>query len=267
MNDAVSAGTELAEARSRGVELAEQIEEGVRARVRMSLRAEFETDAVREAFEAPGDPAPRLRQLLAAHSVHGAEDVFEDSITELVSEVAAMRLMPPSMYLVDQSTGRAVIPFRNDMVYQPPDYVGLDGVTRPARPVLHPGVAAPLTEAAHERGVEAAMLAAPGPSTEHLSDAQSIVRHAREALLAAGYDDAGAPDGPCREAEVGREPLESARQASGSAVWRARMFGAALAKRVAATMDESGSRGFRLGEAVRERNSRRTWYSVTYQVV
>lgn len=266
MSEVRAACEELAEARRSGGELATELMEAARGRMRRALRESFESDEVRKAFEeSPDDPAPAVMSALAPHLAEGAEADVEAVVNELVAEAVDMRKGPPSLYLVDHSTGRALIPFGKSMVYQPPDYVNESGDRVRARPILHPGLTAPLMEAAHRSASEAAEALGGGRHTDHLSDPQSIVRHAREKLQSEGYVDAGPPDGPAMEARVGVESAVSANPSK--AAWRARMYGAALASRVMAAARAAGAVRFQLGEAVRRHNSRSTWYDVTFRVV
>lgn len=260
MSEARAAGMELASARAQGSELVLEARETAKARLRMAVREELETDAARAAF-AEADPRPALRTLCAAHMAPGAEGEFEEVIGELVDEARTLAKLPPSLYLVDHSTGKAVMPFRADMVYQPPDYVDEDGVTRPARPILHPGVAAPLTELVHESAAsKRALLTAAGAGSEHMSDPQSIAAHAREVLESRGYKFVQGNAGPPVRVSVGRESLGEPRLT----MHRSRMFGTVLASRIEGHM--SGGRTFNIGDITPAKNSSYSWFEAEFSV-
>lgn len=254
---------EYALARACGSELLDELRESAEANLRSRLRAAFEGAAVRAAFEGDGDPAPRVREAVAGMRPAGAEDLFDSVVSELVDEVARLKKHPPSLWLVD-GQGKLAVPFREGMMYRPPDYVDELGVTRPARPVLHPAVAAPLTELMHERAKEARL---DGAAFEHLRDPSSVSRLASERLVRAGFTP-GRPDeerGDWLEVEVGREGRH-VEQSPNQRAHRAGTAAGVLASRVAAAMEGRGAKKFWIEEPTRGQNSRFQWLNVRFRV-
>lgn len=247
-------------------------EDESKSRLRKWVRSLFESDAnVREVLlEAKPASSARvhLQEMLSDRVRESDGPVLLDVIDELLGELDRQRADEPGLYLVDGRTGKSLMRLREEGIYQPPDYVGEDGVRRRAKPVLHPGIAAPMAMAAHEGGRLEEALARPGSAAAlaFARDPGTVAAAAEAALVAMGYEP-GPRDGSLPvegEAEVGREyydPLQSLNDS----FHRHSAFGAALARKVAEAMRSSASRRFEILEPVQMRSSKQRWLTVRFR--
>jgi len=255
-------------ARAPGSALARE-EDGSRSRVRLWLRGLFEGDAnVREIILAASPAAgakEHLTQMLEGSVAPGSEAHLSPVLDELLAELEEQRREEPGLYLVDGKTGKAMMRLQGEAIYQPPDYVGEDGIRRRARPVLHPGIAAPMTMAAFEKGrlEEASSRPEAAMALRVIHDPGSMVRAAEARLVELGYEVGQVDGGISDEVEVGREyydPLQS----QNDSFHRHSVFGAALASKVAGKMGRL-SRRCEIMPPVPERNSKQRWYRVAFR--
>ena len=133
-------------------ELTEEIQQTL-ARYLLDIRREFETNDEAKNIVISSDPAidakPKLLELFAHKCKPGTEKLFEEAIEIALNELDGFRKNPASLYLIDNATGKSVMPITDDLIYTPPDYIGEDGKLHKAKPVVHPGISSSLTLAVY----------------------------------------------------------------------------------------------------------------------
>lgn len=255
-------------------ELALQVEEKLLASYLMGLRRSLDEDITARRWASEAEPAVSAKGAIADRfwdqARPGSEDVFERAVEILLSELDEARKRPPSLYLVDHQTGRAVVPITEETVFQPPDYVGEDGLTYKARPVVHPAITSALALARQEEAKKRRLLAkAADPASKHafahVSGPEGIVQSAIVRLAAIGIsvmDDMG--EESTHEVEFGRESSDGTDQSPNLMFHRQNSFGAVLALKVVKLCGPGGS--CRFGTPREAKNSRQKWYVVPVTV-
>jgi hypothetical protein len=239
------------------------------SRIRIWLRKQFEEEQnVREILLA-SFPAQAAKQHLIDYLGEQIQEklwnqeFFHQILDELLAELEEQRSAEPSLYLVDANTGKSIMRLREEAIYQPPDYIGEDGIQRRAKPVLHPGISVPLTMRAHNEGRLAKASANPNSASALLAirEPNSIIEAAIPHLQQMGYEVGPLDSGEPEEVEVGREfydPLQS----QNVMFHRHAAFGAILARRIAERMGEA--KKCDILRAVSEKNSKQRWVRVTF---
>lgn len=255
-----------------------EAEKRVEAGYALMIRESFETnDEIRKLFNQTHSPLEAKADLeLALSSLvrPGTEDLFSTALSAALRELNEMRAHPSSLYVIDQSTGKAVAPFRTDTVFRTPDYVDEGGTTRPGRLVVHPAVTSEIAarRVLEDRDTKIATRAAEAPATyEHESDPQSILRYASIALVAHDVEvcpvpekTQGAPTVTCAVV-IGKEYYDGVAQSANIQFHRAQMFGKALARKISEHLDSMGTkpRKCELLRIVPKEGSKLRWYEVT----
>lgn len=241
---------------------AKEEEEKAFRRHLLTLRDMFQADRnVRECLTAATREERRQGVLhFTAHlALQSGTAVLERAVDYLLEELEQMQASGHSRYLVDQSTGKAVSPMTEDMVYQQPDYVNEAGQIVRGKKIVSPSVASAIGLAKQEqdRLEKVVELAKEQPHVyAHLTDPDSIVRVARERLSRIGVPEAG--DGAAEEVvEVGREQASGVLQAPGRGFHRHEVFGIILARRIAQAFSACTILDLRKRE-----NSKQRWYEV-----
>jgi hypothetical protein len=238
------------------------ISEVSKPRIRLYLRKIFESDLetrkILEHSNPTSDAKSELLKLLEWSPSDGP--TIPEVMDELLNELEHQRKMEPGLLLIDEKTGKMVMKLREGAIYQPPDYIGEDGVKRKAKPIVHPGITAPLMMKVHEEGKM--VLAANNSSAQSLkaiTDPNSIIRQAEEKLREMGWDIGPIENGITEEIEIGREyydPLQS----KNDKFHRHQMFGDALACKIAARME---TKKCELSSIVSKSSSKQRWYIVS----
>lgn len=254
-------------------ELAKSAEQTIERRYRLELREKFQKDEkVRQALV---ESAECLLTDGTFESIHGltsdlirvgTEEIFFRILHELLEELDAMHKREPSAYLIANADGKVLMPISAKDIYTPPPYVGEDGVTRPAKPILHPAISAPLTMLAFEKGrkseaIERAIEAGSPAAVEHLIQGpESILERARILLQHQGIEVEPIDAGTTQTVEVGRERVDDMLQAPNYGFHRSQMYGSLLAKKVIDLLQ--GRRKCDLKSATLKKGSKEQWYSV-----
>lgn len=247
--------------------LVKRTEEAISARYRREIRTSFETNEnVRTILKSVDDPRTvqtEVRLALSLDVREGTEYLFDKTLLELIQELQQLKKNNPSLYLVDEASGKLLMPLRQGAVYQPPPYVDEEGRVHKSKPILHPGIAAPLAEAKAGAGREALALANPSLAYDHLRNPGAIVDRAKEKLNEMGFSP-GDNAGSIQEVMTfGREYYDGALQAPNLMFHRVEAFGGALARQIARFLQEKQITSFSLSNPVLKQNSKWRWYEVS----
>ena len=232
-------------------------------------------DLVSKAFPASGSKEELVRILSTARPGRdypvpkpGTEDLFEAAVDRVLAELEKQRGLPPALYIVDRDTGDVVMPLPAGGVYQPPDYIGEDGKTHKARPVVHPGITSSLAVARAEEfrkgkalaGVKDDLVAK--KAYEHLEDPRQIAAGAADRLRSMGVEVSDLPAGgePEDVVEFGREHVNGVFQSPNLSFHRSAMFADLLANKLMRLCGPGG--GVLLGELSRRDNGKQCWYKI-----
>ena len=243
-------------------------EEHSKSRLRIFLRRLFEADLnVREiligakpAKSAKNDLVQLLQDQIKEEDTH----LLNELLDELLDELEQQRSSEPSLYLVDTKTGKTLLRLDTEAIYQPPDYIGEDGLKHRAKPILHPGISVPLTLAVHEKAKLQKALAKPGyqSALQYSTAPESIIQNAKSKLEKAGYTVGSVDGNQVETVEIGREyydPLQS----TGTTFHRHELFGAILAKRI---IEKIGTPQLcEILDITAEKNSKQRWYTVRFK--
>ena len=243
------------------------ISEVSKPRIRLYLRKMFESDPETRKILEQSNPASDAKSQLLKMLEWSPSDgpTIPEVMDELLDELEHQRKTKPGLLLIDEKTGKTVMKLREGAVYYPPDYVGEDGIQRRAKPIVHPGISAPLMMKIHEEG--RMDLAVNNPSSirslQAITDPSSIIRRAEEKLRELGWDVGPIENGIAEEIEIGREyydPLQS----RNDKFHRHHMFGDALARKIADRME---AKKCELSSIVSKRNSKQRWYVVSVKFI
>lgn len=249
-------------------ELTEEIQQTL-ARYLLDIRKEFETNDEAKNTVISSDPAidakPKLLELFAHKCKPGTEKLFEEAIEIALNELDGFRKNPASLYLIDNATGKAVMPITDDLIYTPPDYVGEDGKLHKAKPIIHPGISSSLTLAVYGKAkLERHLKKIKDPITEqaykHLHGPEQILEMAKERLVHNGIsisDDSTKCD---KIIEFGREQAEGVMQSPNIHFHRAHMYAAVLAHKIMKLGGQSAE--YFVGAIENKKNSKQSWYVV-----
>lgn len=247
--------------------LVARVEEAITTRYRREIRASFETNEnVVAILTNAGDPKSVQGEVSAALSSmirEGTEYLFDQILGELLDELVQLKKNSPSLYLVDEASGKLIIPLRQGAVYQPPPYKDDEGNLHKSKPILHPGISAPLAESKAGADREAAALANPSLVYDHLRSPEAIVERAKEKLQEMGFDTTKAASGSPDTVAFGREYHDGALQSPNPMFHRVEAFGGALARQVARLLQERQVLGCGLSRPVLKQNSKWRWYEVS----
>jgi hypothetical protein len=164
----------------------------------------------------------------------GTEDVYETAVDVILEEHDKLVSTGSKVYIVDQSTGLAVLPLTDQSVFRPTDFIGEDGQIHKSQPILHPGISSALALLNQEKERTRIALIRGGPAYEHIRDPSSIVTIATECLAAHGITVEPCSEGQTIAIEVGREQVDGVFQSPNLACHRHALFGALLARKIAA---------------------------------
>lgn len=226
------------------------------------LRPEFLTNSqVHDAIRAVKKATlarPALEDILCEHMLQDTEETFGQALDILLEEIEKSA---GKQMLISTETGRPIMAYTEDMIYQPPDYVGEDGLVHRARPMLHPKIAAPMIMGMHKKGKLEKLEAKMGNSIaiEHLRNPDKIVKIASEILLSKGVELRAVDNGQTVTEKIGQENVEHI-QSLNPSFHRVQMFGEILARRVLS----HDPKLCEMGEAKECENSRLHWYEVKY---
>lgn len=244
--------------------------------VRRELEENLEAREMVAAADPPSEAREELLRILRAHrsgrdvpvQKPGSDGLLEAAVDQVLGELGRQRSLPPSLYLVNSETGGVVMPIPSGGVYHPPDYVGEDGETHRAKPIVHPGLTSSLAMAAaaehrkeslleRHRGDPVAMKA-----LEHLTEPQKMVQDAGERLRSQGVSVSGLEDGedPEESVEFGREHVNGVLQSPNLSFHRSSMFAGILATRLLKMCGSGGE--VRVGRLREKSNGKQRWYQL-----
>jgi len=250
-------------------------EKAVIVHYRMELRTRFQIDPkVKEALR-PGVPVREcfedIHTAVADVCREGTEQLFLQVLHELVDELEGLQKSGAALVLVDNSTGKTIMPIQEKHIYTPPDFIDESGQKRKARPILHPSISGPLTLVEHEKGKKSALLAKMTPqnhlSFTHITDPDGIARAALEILKKNGIEVCAVENGQKESVEIGREQIQGMEQSPNFKFHRAHMFGSLLAHHILKIMQRKGKCDEHI-QVTLQRNSKFRWYKAefTYSV-
>jgi hypothetical protein len=250
-------------------DLVEITDEKILANYLLQFRKILETNGQIRNVVVNSDPAieakPKLMRMLADQCKPGSEKLFKQAIDILLTELDEFRRKPSSLYLVDEDTGKAIMPITDDLVFTPPDYVGEDGLLHKSKPTLHPGITASLALAVYgkakiKKHLQKATDSISKQAYKHLSGPEQILEMVKERFDYLGIEIIEAPDRCDQTIEFGREQVEGVMQSPNIRFHRAHMFAAVLAHKLL----KLGGRSARyfVGSITNEKNTKQTWYTV-----
>lgn len=234
-------------------------------RIRMETR--FNAN-LRESLASTGsipEIKPRVLEAMSSSIIEGTEKEMEAAVDIILKELESQRLAPPSAYLVDPESGRAIMPVTRDMTFMPSGWTDDDGkYHKPSGPVLHPGISSNLAMAKHDGAKKAELLkkAESDPSVRHalahITQPRLTIDMASERLLRAGIRTVTGPiEGKTEIMEFGSENPQGEFQSMNPSFHRAATHAAVIAIKVAKLMGGSGAVTF--GEIVEHSTSKKRW--------
>jgi hypothetical protein len=263
------AHAQLKTARVENNELAEQLEGRIRAGYLRQIRLQLEQNPALRKIAAEAEPAakakPDILRALGHLARFGSDDLFEESVDQILRELEVQRKNEGALYLVNDETGELVMPLTENDLFVPPDYVDEDGVTRPGRPVVHPGISAGLAmraAEAHRRQKVVGLAEDPvrAKAYEHLLEPERILPMVKRRLEHAGIKFAELADIEEKEVEFGRESAEGSFQSVNPAFHRSNMFASVLAQKI---LNMCGGKGeVELGEIRPMKDNKSRWFVI-----
>lgn len=233
------------------------------------IRKQLETNGIARRTAAKADPASQAKaeliELLNDMIIPGSMEIFERAMDEILSELDQLRKLDVGLVLINEQTGKSIIPFTEEMIYTPPDYVGADGQLRKSKPILHPGISSTLGMIAYEAEKKQEILKkAQKPNSyhayTHLINEQMIAVYASQRLANIGLSmrDDLPVDGI--DIEFGREHIDASEQSINLKCHRAYMYAAILATKI---LQKFGYNGIcSLGMVHQRKNAKQRWYTV-----
>lgn len=252
-----------------GTELSAESREKVLAQFLLRIRHEVpRRPALRETLAASVPPTEMKEDVLRELedlSYPGAEGILSEAVDIILQELEHQRKEGASKYIVDGSTGRALMPVRPNSVFTPAPYVDENGVTHKPSPILHPGISSGLALAAQEAKRKAFLVEkAKDPrhklALSHILDPNVITSVAAERLADVGINRVQDCEGMPVEVEFGTEIIDAEIQSLNPAFHRTAAYAAVLATRVRKLVGVSGV--FSFGPVRTVKDSKRRWYAV-----
>ena len=261
----------LVTARALGDEkLARRYESSISTKYKLEIRKNFETnDEIRKLLATTQEPQEiqaEVAALLSGVAKPGTEEIFDRVLKELLLELRGLMKADPSLYLVDESTGKVIMPIKEGAMYQPPPYVDDNGEVHRSRPLLHPGLAAPLAESNHGRDRMQLALENPSHVYDHLRTPNAITTAAQDKLQQMNVrrlDDADLTSAKQEVLVFGKEYYEGVMQSPNPMFHRVEAFGGALARQVARLLTAKQATRFAFSSVAEKQNSKWRWYEVT----
>lgn len=243
--------------------LATRSEEEIVAGYLIQLRKILQEDVVLigkvSACEPAIDAKPHLIAAIEANP--DTEHLLDKAAVQLLKELENQRKSKPSLYLVSNKTGKAVMPINENHVFTPPQFVGLDGKLHDSRPVVHPGITSSIAVAAHEMAKEEALAAISGNELAfaHMSDPDKVLELTRQKLDGiVSFEDL---NGSWEQIELGKENAAGMEQSANRSFHRIELFSSILARRI---VDRCGKGGrCQLGGMIVNRGAKHRWYVVS----
>jgi hypothetical protein len=190
---------------------------------------------------------------------------LEESVTAILKELDLHRSKIPSLYLVDQNTGKTVVPFTKEAIYQPPDYIGLDGRLKKSRPIVHPGISSSLAllEQEEEKQKKLLVLAKTEKSHYHLVE-DKMTNFLKVKLSENGFTEQEI-DGPWKQLEFGKENEAGVEQAVSSSFHRIELFTSIICKKLKDICGEN--KKCQIGKIQNHKNSKFRWYTLNFKTL
>ncbi len=250
----------------------QKIEERIVGRYLLRLRHEFTNNAVIVETLKNAEDLQSIKeyllQELKIEPLGGTEGFLAKALDLILQELQIQRNSLPSEYLIDKDTGKAIMAITPDMVYQPPDYVGEDGLVHKARPILHPKISSGLAMRTQETERNSALFkrASESPlhamALTHITDPDSMLRMAEERLAKHGFVVGDVPDhAQSEEFEFGSEMIDAEFQSLNPSFHRACSYAAILATKIAKKFPMSGE--IKMGPAQLKKTAKQRWYVVS----
>lgn len=216
---------------------------------------------------------PHVLEAMSSSIIEGTEKEMEAAVDIILRELESQRLAPPSAYLVDPESGRAIMPVTRDMTFMPSGWTDDDGnYHKPFGPVLHPGISSNLAMAKHDGARKASLLekAESDPSVRqalaHITKPRLAVDMASERLLRVGIRTVkDSIEGRIETMEFGAENPQGEFQSLNPAFHRAATHAAVIATKVAKLMGGTGTITF--GEIKEHLTSKKRWNTLEVTLV
>lgn len=236
--------------------------------IRQILETNEELQEIISSVDNAIDARDEVTSLLRSSLEHDA-DTLHEAVGIILKELDELKGRPPSLYLVDEHTGKLLIPINDDAVVQLPDYIGEDGITRQQKPILHPGISSSLAMVAHHREKQnkAIEKSKQNKATEnaytHLINPEKLIDLVKEKILPSiitcDFEDDG---GTTEVIEFGREQINGVFQSSNMYFHRVQMFASTLAHKIIANKPKQCA----FGVLENKHDSKQQWYSITVKL-
>jgi hypothetical protein len=206
---------------------------------------------------------------LIAHTIlPGTEEIFKSAIHEILEELDRHRQLPSSLYLIDQHSGKAVIPISERDIYQPPDYIGEDGKLQKSKPIVHPKITSSLALAQAEQYnrqkiQKLAEHPVHGLSYRHLTEPDQISELIRSKLEHIGFQFIPQSESNVVEMEFGREIIEADMQSHNHRFNRIQSYAAIVATKIVRLNENKHPMW--MGPISLRKNSKMRWFVISFQ--
>lgn len=248
--------------------LVKQLEEEVRARYLLQIREEIKINKKLEDLLATSEDLdkakPEIANELAKLTQDGSEDLLDESVNIIISELKQMRKREPSLYLIDETTGFAITPLKKDDIFTPPKWMDEDGNLHDSTPTVHPNITSSIGMLRARIGKQNRILEKYGEKGEqafaHLTEPEKIVTKAKEDLSEKGIEFTSKKPEILEIISVGRETLDAELQSVNINFHRWVAYSASLQNKIIESYD--GNKVW-VGEIKRKTNSRHRWYEIS----
>ncbi len=231
---------ELAKVRKIDESLAVELQETIKSKYRLWIRDRFQSDPKVASILTSTDKATSVVVNLALSLDDlrhpDSADIFDLVLEEIAQEYDKIKL---SGGLLIDPKGRSLGSLKPEQIYQPPDYVGEDGLLHKARPIVHPGISSSLAlrDQQEHKVTQALKLVERDKSLketyEHLNGPETIRERALESLVSLGFN-----IDPIEQAsetvtiEFGREQADGVFQSPNKRFHRTFYFATTLVKKI-----------------------------------
>jgi hypothetical protein len=195
--------------------------------------------------------------------VPGTDDIWEAAINTLIEEHDRLIKSPNTKYIIDKTTGLAILPLNQNTIFIPSDYIGQDGKSHLSQPIINPGISSALGLAIQEKERIKSILAKHhGPAYEHLRNPNSIIRVATDRLREWNIK-VDTCDGSIELVEIGREQVDGIFQSPNPSFHRFIVFGEILARKISAMKPTQCE----FGQLELKQNAKQRWYQIFVKLV
>ncbi len=195
-------------------------------------------------------------------------EYLNDSVRIILDELEIMRNGPKSLYLIDELSGKAIMALPDNSIYQPKDFIGIDGKLHKSSPVIHPGIASSIAIKLSEDWKKSTIIEKTKETSalalEHISNPNKMLRTIIQQLKKLRINSFLLNKTPENIIEFGREHIDGVFQSINPDFHRLHLFVEIVVKKICKISGKDSS--IFLGNIEDHNNGKFRWYSIGFTI-